>query len=112
MADITVKIKGPDIASAIQKSIDKIIAHSEIALDSVAEATKNDARAECPVDTGLLRSDIEVYKVPLLRQIGNNVFYGVYVHNGTYKMKARPYLFNSFEKNRQGFIRDIRSMKV
>lgn len=113
MADgIFVRITGPDLGPLVQSVNAEIEAGIEEILDKVAYNVQNDAKDDCPVDTGALQDDIKVYAAKLQRDIGNNIYYCIYVHNGTYKMKARPYLFNAFEKNNPGFIKDIQSMKV
>jgi len=107
---ITVTIKGPDLAAAAMSANVRIEANSEIALDTVSSATEGDAKAECPVRTGELRDDIKTYRAKLLRQIGNNKFYAPFVHNGTYKMKGRPYLLNAFNKNSGSLIPEIQRL--
>lgn len=109
---MSVTIKGPDLASLIKQANDRIIINTEDALDIVANLTQSDAKDDCPVDTGKLQKSIKIYKRRLLRQIGTNVPYGIYVHNGTYKMPARPYLLNAFEANRQSLIQELQNMKI
>ena len=114
---ITVRIVGPDIDAAIAESNVKILEQSEIALDAVALSTQSDAATNCPVSSGKvqkeeekrgnythMRDDIKVYSAPLERQVGTNKHYGIYVNNGTYKMKARPFLTNAFEHNKDSLI--------
>lgn len=118
-------ITGPDILSLILQTNEAIIAQSELALDKVADATKSDAMTNCPVSTGKeeeeeadegntthMRDDILVYKAKLERQIGTNKDYGIYVNNGTYKMKARPFLTNAFETNKDSLIPLLQAMSI
>jgi len=114
MADgITVRITGPDIAALALAATERIVQDSEDSLDEVADLTQSDAKDDCPVDKGTLRDDIIVYASPGKREIGNeNVDYAIYVHNGTYKMKGRPYLFNAIEKNKQAFVQAILSRRI
>lgn len=54
------------------------------------------ARRRCPVDTGRLRASIGVEltiggRGPQVN-VGSNVVYAPYVHNGTRYMPARPFL--------------------
>jgi len=108
-----VTITGPDIAALIAQANATIIEQSEVALDTVAEATQVDAKDNCPVDTGALQADIQVYPSTLERDIGNlNIYYAIYVHNGTWKMKARPYLFNAFEANKDKLVPLLQSMSI
>jgi HK97 gp10 family phage protein len=120
-----VTIIGPDIAALIAQTNAKILDQSEGALDTVAEATKSDAMANCPVSSGKeeeeeekegnnvhMRDDILVYKATLERQIGTNKHYGIYVNNGTYKMKARPFLTNAFETNKDDLVPLLQSISI
>lgn len=119
MADgVSVKITGPDLAALAVVANAKIVDASEDALDYIADLIQSDAKDNCPVAQnpkkgeipGTLRDDIKVYASDGKRQVGNmNVSYAIYVHNGTYKMKARPYLINASEKNRQAWVARIRS---
>jgi len=94
---------------------------AEEELDRVADQVQSDAKDNCPVAQnpkkgeipGTLRDDIKVYASKLKRQIGNlNVHYAIYVHNGTYKMKARPYLLNAAEVNNQTFVDNMRKIAL
>jgi HK97 gp10 family phage protein len=107
-----VTIKGPNLKDLFQQANDKIIINTEDALDIVANLTQSDAKDNCPVDTGALQADITIYSAKLDRQIGNNLPYGIFVHNGTYKMRARPYLLNAFEANRQSLVQELQNMSI
>ena len=117
-----VTIKGPDLASLFQQANDKIIINTEDELDIVANLTQDTARDNCPVSQETeahekgekihMRDDIKIYVDKLLRQIGTNKDYGIYVHNGTYKMPARPFLVNAFEANRQSLVQNLQNMKI
>ena len=109
---MAVTIKGPNLTDLIKQTNDKIIANTEDALDIVANPTQSDAKDNCPVDTGALQADIEIYSAKLRRQIGNNRDYALPVHNGTYKMAGRPYLLNAFEANRQSLVPELQNMKI
>jgi hypothetical protein len=65
----------------------------------------NGARRRCPVDTGRLRSSINVtYPVMLAdmmgARIGTNVEYAIYVHEGTRYMVGRPFLEEALQDAR------------
>lgn len=107
------RITGPDLAALTMAALAATARASEEDLDEIADIIQSDAKDNCPVAVdpkkgetpGTLRDDIKVYASPGKRQIGNmNVDYAIYVHNGTYKMKARPYLFNASEANKQKWI--------
>jgi len=52
------------------------------------------AKMDAPVDTGRLRADIGTTfnEKELEGVVYNTVEYAIYVHEGTYKMKSRPYM--------------------
>lgn len=123
MADIvTVRIKGPDLARAVLLVNARIDKNTERELDRVADSTQTDAKVFCPVskDTyahkkGMkthMRDDIKIYRKRLLRQIGTNKPYGIFVEGGTVNMRARPFLGKAFNKNYRGFISYIKAQKV
>lgn len=117
-----ITIKGPNLADLFKQANERIIINTEDALDIVANLTQSDAMDNCPVsqeteahekgDKTHMRDDIKVYKRRLLRQIGTNKDYGIFVHNGTRKMKARPFLVNAFEANRQSLVQELQSMRI
>jgi len=109
---MSVTIKGPNIAALFQQANDRIAINTEDALDIVSNLTQSDAKDECPVLTGKLQKSIKIYKRKLIRQIGTNVPYGVFVHNGTRKMHDRPFLLNAFEANRQSLVQELQNMKI
>jgi hypothetical protein len=121
MADgISVRITGPDIAALALAATEKIMQDAEDSLDDIADKTQSDAKDDCPVAQnpkkgeipGTLRDSIKVFARKFLRQIGTDVPYGPYVHNGTWKMKARPFLFNAVEKNKQAWVAAIMSRRI
>lgn len=72
-------------------------------LKNVAENVKPKIQQECPVDTGLLRqsTDWKVFQDNLMTilHLGTNVEYALAVHEGTYKMRARRYIYNVVIRN-------------
>jgi len=99
------KITGPDLAALAVANNAAIVRASEDDLDEIADLIQSDAKDGCPVATGALQDDIKVYASEGKRQIGNmEVSYAIYVHNGTWKMKARPYLFNASEANKNKWV--------
>lgn len=60
----------------------------------------DDAKVECPVDTGRLQGSITYEVEGTDGYVGSNVEYAPYVHEGTSKMAARPFLMNAIEKNK------------
>lgn len=123
MADtIRVVIRGPDLVGAVKLANARIEVNTERSLDRVAKSTQTTAKIYCPVsrDTQAhikgtkthMRDDIKVYGSGLMRQIGTNKHYGIFVHDGTTRMRARPFLKRAFDENHQGLLDDLKAMKV
>lgn len=81
-------------------------------LEALGNRIVADAKAyPVPVDTGALKTSLS--STPFYESISrfgvniNQMYYGVYVDKGTYKMKARPYLTTAIEKNVQTSINGI-----
>ena len=110
--DMSVTIKGPNLVDLIKQANRKIEIGTEDALDIVANLTQSDAKDNCPVRKGKLQKSIKIYKRRFVRQIGTNVPYAQFVHNGTYKMKSRPFLVNAFEANKQSLVKELRDMSL
>lgn len=65
---------------------------AEWALKVAARKVAASARQIVPVDTGSLKSTIEVKQEGLTAHIGSDIHYAAYVEAGTSKMSAQPYL--------------------
>lgn len=113
MSRVTIKVTGIAKARAnIKQALANIEAGTEVALDVVSEDTLDDMKNGTPIDTGRLRNSENVYKARLDRQIGTDVEYAWYVHDGTFKMAARPYATNAFEANQSHLVPELRRMKI
>lgn len=73
-------------------------------LAKVCVQVQDDAKRECPVDTGRLQGSITYAVEGTEAAVGTNVEYAVFVHEGTSKMVGRPFLRNAIEKNRDDII--------
>lgn len=73
------------------------------ALKSIGEFLVNEAKNRCPVDTGYLRSKTKYYLSKMGTQnfltLGNNAEYAIYVHEGTRRMRARPFIRYAMQAN-------------
>lgn len=71
------------------------------ALEAVGIEAESDAANLCPVDTGRLRNSIThaIDGGELATYIGTNVEYARYVHNGTSRQKAQPFLTDAVNQN-------------
>lgn len=64
-----------------------------------------------PVDTGLMKVSINsrTYRNEIAGEVISGVMYAIYVHEGTYKMRGRPFMaraVKSMRPNIQRFFRD------
>lgn len=79
-------------------AFDLIKVRLSTALDDIGSLVETDAKMRCPVKTGHLRSSISHHKEGAdTVVIGTNVEYAPYVHYGTYKMAARPFLQDALD---------------
>ena len=76
------------------------IAQRELA--NTASDIEEQAKKNSPVDTGRLRASIKADVRGLEANIGTDVYYAGYVHDGTYKMEARPFLFEAADGEIEG----------
>lgn len=72
------------------------------AINETAINIQRKAKRACPVDTGRLRSSINMTfaDAAMVATVGTNVDYAPYVEFGTSKQKAQPFLFPAFEEER------------
>lgn len=71
-------------------------------LTSTASDIEKEAKANSPVDTGRLKRSIKADVKGLEANIGTDVEYAHFVHDGTYKMEARPFLESAANKELEG----------
>jgi len=57
-----------------------------------ALAVEQKSKPVTPVDTGALRRSIRSDIKPLIATISPHTEYAIYVHEGTHRMKARPFM--------------------
>lgn len=60
---------------------------------------ESDSKRNTPVDTGYLRSSHQSAFRDLYGELMPKAYYAIYVHEGTYKMRARPFLLNAVKSN-------------
>jgi len=70
-------------------------------LEAIGIEAEGDAARLCPVDTGRLRNSIThtIDADEPCAIIGTNVEYAPYVHNGTSRQKAQPFLTDAVRQN-------------
>ena len=87
----------------IKATIDMNFSFKDFDIDSIVERELTDtasniekeAKAITPVDTGRLKRSIAADVQGLEANIGTDVEYAHFVHDGTYKMPARPFLYEA-----------------
>ena len=89
--DMNFSIGDLDIDSIVQRE-----------LKSTASDIEEQAKQNCPVDTGRLKGSIKGSVSGLEANIGTDVEYAHFVHDGTYKMAARPFLESAANKELEG----------
>jgi HK97 gp10 family phage protein len=82
--------------------------------DTVAETLlliETDAKLLSPVDTGLNRAEIHSELAPnrLYGVVAAGTEYAVHLEFGTRYMRARPFLFPAYEKNRAQFLARLKA---
>lgn len=74
-------------------------AANRAALEAMGLATRRVAQPACPVDTGNLRRSHTHAVSGDHVDVGVTAEYGGYVHNGTSRQKAQPWMKNAAEAN-------------
>ena len=88
------KIRGTkEVTANLKKAAEAIEVAVGDAVRKAAMEVERNAKINCPVDTGVLRSSIGAEEItPLLFEVGTNVEYAAFVEFGTSRMAAQPYL--------------------
>ena len=97
MPDITITIKNLDKLKAAFGSYPEIVAPMlRDASSKSAFAVERRAKILSPVDTGRLRSSIAtslgIMNRGITSIVSTNVFYAIFVHDGTRRMRGRPFM--------------------
>lgn len=103
IVDIEVKIKDKEVL----KQLDSLI---EQKLREACVLVQDDAKINCPVDTGRLQGSISYSVDGKEGIVGSNVEYAPYVEAGTYKMPGRHFLQNAGDSNREKIINLFRGL--
>lgn len=97
----------------LQGWIDGTVNRVEEVVAEYAEKIWEEAQKKVPVDTGNLRSTIEIRLTKsvfrgIRAKVGTDkTKYAIHVEYGTQKMDAQPYMRPAFEKYRDAFIEEI-----
>lgn len=118
-----ITVSGMDaIFAKIDRRIAEIERRAEQAIQGAGIDTQADAKLHCPVGTpestgikgyhgGRLRASILYKRTGQYScAVGTNVKYGPYVELGTYKMKARPFLFPGYLKGKRNLRTELEAI--
>ena len=97
----------------VQSWIDGTAERAEKLVEEYAEKIWKEAKEQVPVDTGNLRSTIEIRLkktvfAGIQARIGTDrTTYAIHVEYGTQKMRAQPYIRPAMRKYEGDFLRDL-----
>lgn len=98
MSDLRIEVHISECLENLEEAIERGLTACGIGL--VHEAHNEIESGPRRVDTGNLRDSIEQEVDGHTLQVGTNVSYAIWVHDGTSRMKANRFLRNAFENNR------------
>lgn len=100
-ADLTIKVLGGDkLEAALRQLATQAPQIAAQVLDDATLRVERDAKLACPVDTGRLRSSIQVGGEGLERTVSTNVEYAPHVEFGTKRRAAKPFMNPAAEAER------------
>ena len=105
--DVSVTLQGQSgLISKLRGLIPKVRAGAQATVAEFALLVESDAKQLSPVDTGLNRAEIHAEIAPdrLSAQVVAGTEYAIHLEFGTRYMRARPFLFPAYEKNRTAFV--------
>lgn len=91
----------PQIRAAFAKSPAEMTKQLDNAIRLSVFDVQAQSKINTPVDTGYLRSSHQTAFRSLYGEIMPKANYAIYVHEGTYKMKARPFLLKAVQSKEQ-----------
>lgn len=110
-SSVSVRLDGVQgLLSKFKALVPKVADGTRKAVRITLLQVETDAKLNCPVDTGRLRSSIHAEEAPngLSGSVGTNVTYAPAIEFGTGKSRAQPFLFPAFEKNREEFLTNLK----
>lgn len=107
MPTINIQIKNiGDIRAAFAQAPSLMVKEADTAIKQSVILVERESRLRTPVATGFLRASHQSRFQPLRAEIEPTAHYAIYVHEGTRKMRSRPFLFQAVavaEKSIQTF---------
>jgi HK97 gp10 family phage protein len=113
MSRITIRVRGQaDFAKNQAAYLQKVVAGANAGLDDIAKIAKSAMEDECPVDTGLLKSNHDIMpdqkgKYRFIRYLYNDTWYGHFVHEGTRYQEANPWMLRGFYATRSRMLPEM-----
>lgn len=112
MPQVTVRIENiGEIRSAFQKAPVKTTRALNNAIRISALEIERSSKINSPVDTGYLRASHRSTFRTLYGEVMPTAKYAIYVHEGTRKMRKRPFLFNAVKSN-EGRVQSVFTEKL
>lgn len=113
---VSVEIKGVEgLLSKIKLLVPRVKAGVQQTVDETLLLIETDAKLLSPVDTGLNRAEIHSERAAnrLSGSVVAGTVYAIHLEFGTRYMRARPFLFPAYEKNRMAFLANLkRNLKL
>lgn len=101
MSRVMIRTRGvQDFIANSQAFLIRQTTYANRGLDAIASLAKDEAESNCPVDTGYMRDHHGIMPdmdgpYRYVRYLFNETPYAQFVHEGTYKMAARPWFLNA-----------------
>lgn len=107
---IKVEIKGLKEAIIAMGNSPKILSNRlNRAINTAIIKIRDESAVRTPVDTGRLRGSYEMKFGNLYGETGPTANYGIYVHEGTRYMKARPFMSEGIQASK---VQDIFNKEI
>lgn len=109
---VSIRLKGVEgIANKLKLFVPRIRAAAGDTISETALLIETDAKLLSPVDTGLNRAEIHSEITPnrLSAAVYAGTSYAVFLEFGTRYMRAQPFLFPAYEKNRAAFVARLKA---
>lgn len=99
MPDIQIRITNlPEIKRAFGMAPTLMKRNLNSAIKKSVFMVERESKILTPVDTGRLRASHRTLVTDLRGEVGTHTDYDIFVHEGTYRMRSRPYLRTAVNK--------------
>lgn len=113
MSRVVIRTRGvQDFIASSQAFLIRQTTYANRGLDAIAHLAKDEAEANCPVDTGYMRDHHGILDdmdgpYRYVRYLYNETPYAIFVHEGTYKMAPRPWFLNAVNATSSQFVTEM-----